>query len=59
MLDVLTAFVFACLNILAILILAVDRNAYSVQIAPPTKHAYETNVWTLVRVLVDKIVYAT
>ena len=57
-LNATMAFVFVYLNILVIHTLAVDQNAYLVQIAQPTKHAYETDVSILVRVRVDTIVYA-
>ena len=57
-LNATMAFVFVYLNILVIHTLAVDQNAYLVQIAQPTRHAYETDVSILVRVRVDTIVYA-
>jgi len=52
------AFVFVYLNTLVIHMLAVDQNVYLVQIAQPTRHAYETNVSILVQVRVDKTVCA-
>lgn len=58
-LDATMAFALVYLNILATHTLAVDQNVYLVQIAQPTRHAYETDVLILVQVLVDKTVYAT
>lgn len=55
--NAIMAFALVYLNILAIHILVVDQNAYSVQTAQSTRRAYETNVSILVQVLVDKIVY--
>lgn len=53
------AFVLVYLNTLAIHMLAVDRNVYSVQTVQLIEHAYETNVLILAQVLVGKTVYVT
>lgn len=58
MLNATMAFVFVYLNILVTHTLAVDQNAYLVQIVQPTRHAYETDVSILVQVRVDKTVCA-
>lgn len=57
MLNATTESVHVYENIMAILILAVDRNAFLIQTVPAIKHASVANVSILVQALVAKMLY--